>query len=338
MQFEDKKSKTEIITTGVPQGSILGPLLFIIYINDICRATDYFDVIIYADDTTLCSSIKVELTAAQNSKNINDELQNISIWLKSNKLSLNTNKTKCMIFHNIQKKVDQPEIKLNGKQIETVSSFNYLGILLDTALTFKNHISRLTATLSKTIGSLNLIKKSVSENILLQIYNSLIHSKLCYGILVWGHKSYKLNKIQKRAIRVITNSRFNAHTEPLFKRLNILRSEDINKLQIYKFLHKLENNGVPEYFQNIEILKSKDIHNYNTRSKNQYYNTFHRRTLTENCLKLKMINTLNKTEHIISSKLQTHSLVGFAQYVKLYIINGYQINCNIQNCFTCNYI
>ena len=178
----------------------------------------------------------------------------------------------------------------------------------------------------------------MSENILLQIYNSLIHSKLCYGILVWGHKSCKLNKIQKRAIRVITNSRFNAHTEPLFKRLNILRSEDINKLQIYKFLHKLENNGVPEYFQNIEILKSKDIHNYNTRSKNQYYNTFHRRTLTENCLKLKMINTLNKTEHIISSKLQTHSLVGFAQYVKLYIINGYQINCNIQNCFTCNYI
>lgn len=155
MQFEDKKSKTEIITTGVPQGSILGPLLFIIYINDICRATDYFDVIIYADDTTLCSSIKVELTAAQNSKNINDELQNISIWLKSNKLSLNTNKTKCMIFHNIQKKVDQLEIKLNGKQIETVSSFNYLGILLDTALTFKNHISRLTATLSKTIGFLN---------------------------------------------------------------------------------------------------------------------------------------------------------------------------------------
>ena len=115
VQFEDKKSKTEIITTGVPQGSILGPLLFIIYINDICRATDYFDVIIYADDTTLCSSIKVELTAAQNSKNINDELQNISIWLKSNKLSLNTNKTKCMIFHNIQKKVDQPEINLNGK-------------------------------------------------------------------------------------------------------------------------------------------------------------------------------------------------------------------------------
>ena len=111
-----------------------------------------------------------------------------------------------------------------------------------------------------------------------------------------------------------------------------------NKLQIYKFLHKLKNNGVSEYFQNIEILKSKDIHNYNTRSKNQYYNTFHRRTLTENCLKLKMINTLNKTEHIISSKLQTHSLVGFAQYVKLYIINGYQINCNIQNCFTCNYI
>ena len=118
-----------------------------------------------------------------------------------------------------------------------------------------------------------------------------------------GTKSYKLNKIQKRAIRVITNSRFNAHTEPLFKRLNILRSEDINKLQIYKFLHKLENNGVPEYFQNIEILKSKDIHNYNTRSKNQYYNTFHRRTLTENCLKLKMINTFNKTEHIISTRV-----------------------------------
>ena len=99
-----------IIVSGVPQGSILGPLLFIIYINDIAQSSNHFNFIIYADDTTLCSTLKINADA----KKLNRELNNVSHWLNLNKLSLNVKKTKAMVFRMPQKKIIQPNLQING--------------------------------------------------------------------------------------------------------------------------------------------------------------------------------------------------------------------------------
>ena len=122
VDFNGTKSNREYITTGVPQGSILGPILFIIYINDIAKSSKQFNFITYADDTTLCCTLN------QNVNNINKELKNVTEWLKINKLSLNVKKTKAMLFHMPQKNVIPPNLQINETNIEFVDNFIFLGL------------------------------------------------------------------------------------------------------------------------------------------------------------------------------------------------------------------
>ena len=116
------------IYTGVPQGSILGPLLFIIYINDLCNASKLFNMIIYADDTTLYSTL--EVFGNYISKNLNIELTKVAIWLKLNKLSINIKKSIFMVFHMPQKQVNIPNIKIENIKMEFADKFNFLGLTI----------------------------------------------------------------------------------------------------------------------------------------------------------------------------------------------------------------
>ena len=119
VDFKGIKSNTLDIKTGVPQGSILGPLLFIIFINVFSKSSNFFDFIIYADDTSLSSTLNAFDT---DTENINRELEKINIWLNINKLSLNANKSKFMIFHCPQRKVAIPVLKINDTFIECVEN------------------------------------------------------------------------------------------------------------------------------------------------------------------------------------------------------------------------
>ena len=134
-----------------------------------------------------------------------------------NKLSLNVKKTKAMLFHMPQKKIIIPTIKINGTLIEFVDNFNFLGINLNKHLNWNPHVTNVSNKLVKTVGVLNILKKTLPLNILRIIYNALILPHLNYGILAWGHLAKRLNLIQKRAVRILTASKYNSHTEPLFK-------------------------------------------------------------------------------------------------------------------------
>ena len=147
VDFDGTLSDTLQIRTGVPQGSILGPLLFLVYINDICHSSSMFDFIVYADDTTLHSSLdKFNGSALGNaalSININEELNKVHNWVKANKLSLNVRKTKFMIFHMPQKNISVPHLEIDGTEIEYIQNFNFLGIIIDNNLNWNSHLDNL---------------------------------------------------------------------------------------------------------------------------------------------------------------------------------------------------
>ena len=133
-------SNLQTIKTGVPEGSILGPLLFLIYINNISNASNFFDMIKYADESTIYKSIeKSNLDTYVG--NINTEFDKIAEWLKLNKLSLNVKKSKHIIFHNIWKRVPAVNWKIDGNTIDKSSKFSFLGLTINENLTWKNHVN-----------------------------------------------------------------------------------------------------------------------------------------------------------------------------------------------------
>ena len=141
--YNNCNSNVVDVTTGVPQGSILGTLLFSIFINDLIHVTEKTKCIMYADDTTIYFNLE-DFDPATIERDINSELEKINVWLKLNKLSLNVKKTKSVIFNRKQNQIAEITLSINGEDIENVEHFNFLGMILDEKLSWKNHINMLS--------------------------------------------------------------------------------------------------------------------------------------------------------------------------------------------------
>ena len=206
------------VTCGVPQGSILGPLLFLVYINDICKTTDYGEFILFADDTNLFYSHENISTLTSV---INTELCKISDWLQSNKLSLNIKKSNYIIFKPRQKRqVYNLALTINNNTIDRVKEVCFLGVILDENLTWKAHVSYIARKISKSIGIIYRSSFYLFKSALRILYFALVYPYLQYCVTIWGSTySSNLNRIvllQKRAVRIVDKQFFGAHTTCTF--------------------------------------------------------------------------------------------------------------------------
>ena len=333
------KSTYQTLATGVPQGSVLGPLLFLIYMNDIPNASSILKFILFADDTSLLDTINLSISPENtfDPNRLNHELTKIYDWLAVNKLSLNISKTKFMVFHHPNKLIPQNyEIKINDTIVERVHDFCFLGLTLNENLNWKTHVNNISNKVSKYTGILNSLKRILPSYILRTLYCSLIQSQLNYCILAWGFNYNRIEKNQKKAIRIITCSRYNEHTEPLFKALNLLKIKDLFELNLLKFYYKLKNHHLPFYFSSFVVETMNDIHHYDTRSSDLIPANVTRTHFAQNCIRNKLPPLVNDTDNTIISKIYTHSFKGFSNYAKNAIINNYSEICSIQSCYICN--
>ena len=288
----------------------------------------------YADDTTLTTTINTSQTS-NNSDDLNNKLQHIHTWLKDNKLLLNINKTKFMIFHTPQKRITIPNLLIDNTPIQNVADFNFLGITINQHLSWKPHQQKISSKMSKFTGVLNKLKHQLPNYILLKIYHSLILPHFNYGVLVWCHNPNSIFKLQKRIVRIITNSRYNSHTDPLFKRLNLLKISDIRQYFELKFFHKLTNSQTPEYFQQNFISSNQDIHRIQTRHSQELSVPTHHHHFFQTTLRYTLVKTVNHTPQHLIELLQTHSLPSFSSRIKQYLIQQYSDHCQIPNCPIC---
>ena len=306
----DKISSLKPISIGVPQGSILGPILFLVFINDMPNCSNRFTPTLFADDSTFSFECR---NYQENIPIINSELAKINDWTNQNRLTINVPKTEMMCFSKKKLNLSNDHIMLNNEFIKFSNSCIFLGVHIDKNLTFKNHISHVMGKLAKNTGILYKIKDNMTEAAMLNYYNALLLPYMSYNVIVWGG-TYRthLEPIvvqQKRIIRIIANSHFLEHTNNLFFRLKLLKFHDVYRYFLSIYMFKTVNQG------NYTIQ-----HGVNTRNRDLAQPVYQRLTITQHSIQYCGPKIWNELPRDIRNISKLHI---FKKHLKQHLLNQY---------------
>ena len=241
------------IKCGVPQGSILVPLLFLIHVNDFCRRISKGKAIMFADDT---NSFYSESCYEKVFQVANEELTSIDNWLTANKLSLNINKTNYIVFCTPNSKLpSQHALQLRNREIKRVVFVTFLGVIVHEHLSWKSHMEVLLSKIRIPCSIVHKIRNHLSQRILLLLYNSMIKSLLRYCIMTWcnGNKTMvkKLQSSVNKFIRLMFKLNYRDSVKTLMQQYGILTIHQLQELETATFMYKYLHDDVPIAFRNL---------------------------------------------------------------------------------------
>ena len=249
---------------GVPEGSILGPLLFLIYINNLHKAIRYCKVHHFADDTNLFHTNK---SVKNLNKLVNHDMKQLNNWLSANKISLNVEKTELVIFKSRRKVLsDKIKFKLTGKRLYLSNSVKYLGVRIDKFLHWHDQVNNIAVKLNRANALLLKIRNYVNMKTLRNIYYAIFESHLTYSCIVWARNINTVNRLiilQKKPLHIMNFKDQVFHSSPLFSENNILKCTDKITLENILFVNKSINRQVPPIFYDWFTF-SGDRHRYET--------------------------------------------------------------------------
>ena len=318
VSFNGFSSDSLKLSCGVPQGSILGPKLFLFYINDICNISDKLKFILFADDTNIFFS---DQNLCNLVSTLNMELNKLNTWFAVNKLSLNVSKTNYMLFS--RSKINfEIKILINDNVIERVFVTKFLGVLIDEKLKWQEHINLVRSKVVKNISVLYKFKHIFDHNALRILYCSLILPYLTYCVEVWGNsfKSHlaKIEIIQKRAVRIICGARHLEHTSKLFGDLKLLKFTDIIKHRTLLFMYKAYNNLLPVNLQKMFTVVGNAYHD--TRQVKNFKCRFARTQLKAMVISVKGVKLWNSLD---KGLCECHNINIFNNGIKKSILEQY---------------
>ena len=285
VRVNDTLSAFKNIECGVPQGSVLGPLLFLIFLNDLNSLSPNLEVITFADDASIFMS-NASLTALESQ--MNKELSNIHTWFECNMLKLNLQKTGFQLFSKT-KNITELRLTINDTPISKLEEVKFLGVLVDSNLSFKPHIHKLSLKLAQLSGVIRGTKQLLSKSQLTLLYNALIFPHLTYCCLIWGinYQSHlkRLLLLQKRIARHVLGLAYNESVSHRFGELQMLNIYSIVKYKAVIFALKHLNNTLPVLLRNILEIRSPVV---DTRNRNRFTVPFTRLNYRKNTVRFRV--------------------------------------------------
>ena len=331
-----EKSGFKVVNLGVPQGSVLGPLLFLLYMNDLAFCVPEFQTILFADDTSLS-------LAGQNYDQIlvefNQLLGRVSEWLRVNLLSLNVSKTKYMLFRQQREYIDHGGVFINGEEVSRVGkglkqeTYKYLGVLIGEDLSFSEHIDRIKGKLISASFMLNQSKSFLPFKARLQVYRSLFECHLNFANIVWSINQKavsKLGAIQQKALRYIFLKPRRSHVTPLLSKHNLLTVDQIIISVRAKFIQNLRTGRLPDEFTDFVKMVNMDDENVrNLRFANFNYNL----DTDKSSPKYSICKSWNSLPYMLKSEQPDDFLEELKQYFNL--CNDEE--CRVEKCWLCGH-
>ena len=227
-----------------------------------------------------------------------------------------------------------PKLKINDSEIERVQEFNFLGLTINENLDWSSLCNKIAYKTSRTLGIMNRLKHELPSAILKLMYDALIMSHFQYYITSWGYSCYRLFKLQKQAIRIVTLSKYNAHTDPLFKSNKLLKIEDIFEIQCLKLYYRHRKAILPKYLLDM-FIENRDVHSHNTRQTSYLHHGVTRTVSARNCIRYSLPVLIDRMSNNVLQRVTSHSIDAFAFLAKSYALEIYENDCHIRNCYIC---